>query len=57
MDKSAQKQRQMKKTLDELEEELAKANAAKRKVQREYEEISEERDALAKELVVRGKRP
>ena len=47
----------MKKTLDELEEELAKANAAKRKVQRDLEELSEERDTLAKELAVRGKRP
>ena len=50
------KQRQMKKTLDELEVELAKANAAKHKVQRDYEELTEERDALAKGLVARGKR-
>ena len=47
----------MKKTLDELEEELAKANAAKRKVARDLEELTEERDTLAKELATRGKRP
>lgn len=48
----------MKKTLDDLEEELAKANATKRKLMRDNEEISEERDTLARELTVaRGKRP
>ena len=47
----------MKTTLDELEKELAESSAAKRKVQRDLEELSEERDTLAKELAVRGKRP
>lgn len=58
LDKSVNKQKQIMKTLDDLEEKLAKANAAKRKVQREFEELTEERDTLSKELsVARGKRP
>lgn len=50
MDKASSRMRQMKRQLEETEEELTKANAYRRKQQRELEEATESIDAMNREI-------
>nr|DBA20280.1 TPA: hypothetical protein GDO54_015991 [Pyxicephalus adspersus] len=49
-DKGAVKQKQLKRQLEEAEEETQRLNAARRKIQRELDEATESNDALTREL-------
>lgn len=49
-DKTSSRMRQLKRQLEEAEEEVSRANASRRKLQRELDEVTESADAMNREV-------